>query len=82
MANAAGVKLSQGQFDALVSFAYNCGGGALQKSGILGMLKTEEGKKPDIAAAANKMNEYVHGGGQVLPGLVSRRKTESSWLYA
>ena len=82
MANAAGVKLSQGQFYALVSFAYNCGGGALQKSGILGMLKTEEGKKPDIAAAANKMNEYVHGGGQVLPGLVSRRKTESSWLYA
>ncbi len=77
MANSAGVQLSQGQFDALVSFAYNCGGGALQKSGILGMLK--EGK---VDAAASKMNEYVHGGGQVLPGLVSRRKVESSWLYA
>ncbi len=77
MANSAGVELSQGQYDALVSFAYNCGGGALQKSGILGMLK--EGK---VDAAAAKMNEYVHGGGKVLPGLVSRRQVESSWLYA
>jgi len=77
MANAKGVKLSQGQYDALVSFAYNCGGGALQKSGILDMLKSG-----NVSGAASKMNEYVHGGGQVLPGLVSRRKVESSWLYA
>lgn len=77
MANAEGVKLTQGQYDALVSFAYNCGGGALKNSGILGMLKAG-----NINAAANKMNEYVHGGGAVLPGLVSRRKVESSWLYS
>jgi len=77
MAQSAGVKLTQGQFDALTSFAYNCGGGALQKSGILEMLKNG-----NIDAAASKMKEYVHGGGQVLPGLVSRRETEASWLYA
>ncbi len=77
MAQSAGVKLSQGQFDALTSFAYNCGSGALQSSGILGMLKSG-----NIDAAASKLKEYVHGGGQVLPGLVSRRETEASWLYS
>lgn len=76
-AKAAGVNLTQGQFDALVSFAYNCGGGALQKSGIMGMLKSG-----NTQGAASKLKEYVHGGGKVLPGLVSRRGVEAGWMLA
>lgn len=76
LAKNVGVKLTQGQYDALVSFSYNCGGGALKKSGILEMLKGG-----NIDGAASKLKQYVHGGGKVLPGLVSRRETEASWLY-
>ena len=32
LAKNVGVKLTQGQYDALVSFSYNCGGGALKKN--------------------------------------------------
>ena len=72
-----GVKLTQGQFDALVSFSYNCGGENLRSSGIMDMLKNG-----NIDAAASKMKEYTHAGGKVLQGLVKRRETEASWLYA
>lgn len=77
LAQSKGVKLTQGQFDALVSFSYNCGGGNLRSSGIMDMLK-----KGNIDAAASKMKEYVHAGGEVLQGLVKRREIEASWLYA
>lgn len=75
-ANEAGVKLSQGQYDALVSLAFNCGGGVVKSSGILQMLKSG-----NIDAAASKMKEYCHGGGRVLQGLVNRRAQEAQWLY-
>lgn len=77
MANSAGVKLTQGQYDALVSFSYNCGGPTLKESGILQMLKAGH-----IDEAANKMKQYNKGGGRVLQGLVNRRAQEASWLYA
>jgi GH24 family phage-related lysozyme (muramidase) len=58
--------LSQNQFDALVSFAYNCGVGNLQK-----LLKGRSA--PQVAEA---MLRYNKGSGKVLPGLVKRRQAE------
>ena len=57
---------TQNEFDALVSFAYNIGS-------IDGLCANGKRTKPQIA---EKMLQYVHGGGRVLPGLVRRRKME------
>lgn len=66
------VELKQHQFDALVSFAYNCGAGALEKSTLLRKINNR-----DFAGAASEFNRWTHGGGRVLPGLVRRRASES-----
>ncbi len=65
--------LSQNQFDALVSFAYNVGMGNFASSTLL--KKVNAG---DMAGAADEFNRWVHGGGKVLPGLVRRRAAEKS----
>lgn len=66
-----GVALTQGQFDALVSFAFNVGEAALERSRLLRHLKAGE---PYLAAA--EFGKWVNGGGKVLPGLVKRRAAE------
>jgi lysozyme len=58
--------LNQNQFDALVSFTFNCGSGGLK---TLCANRT-------AAEIAEKMLLYNKGGGKVLPGLVRRRKAE------
>ena len=65
------VPLSQNQFDALVSFTYNVGAGAFQKSDLLKYLNRGEYMK-----AANEFPLWVNGGGKRLPGLVRRRRIE------
>ena len=65
------VPLSQGQFDALAAFAFNCGEGALERSTLLRLLN--EGK---YAEAALQFGRWVKGGGKELPGLVRRRAAE------
>jgi lysozyme len=71
--NALGMTLSQGQFDALVSFVFNCGPGTLAPSSSLGHALREPGMKGVPAAMAL----YVHDGlRRVLPGLVKRRAAE------
>ncbi|MFD1711849.1 SafA/ExsA family spore coat assembly protein [Ottowia sp. GY511] len=66
------VPLSQGQFDALVSFTFNLGAGALGRSGLLQKLNAG-----DYAGAQAEFGKYVHAGGRVLPGLVRRRNEEA-----
>jgi hypothetical protein len=66
------VKLNQNQFDALVSFAYNCGEGNLAKSTLLKRVNAG-----DFEGAAQEFHKWNKGGGQVLRGLVRRRKAES-----
>lgn len=61
----------QGRFDALVCLAYNIGSGALQRSTI--RMKANRG---DWEGAAEAFMMWTKGGGQVLPGLVKRRKAE------
>jgi len=64
--------LKQNQFDALVSFAFNLGLGALQRSTL--RMKVNRGEWDHVPAEFNK---WVRGGGRMLPGLVKRRKEEA-----
>lgn len=67
---------SQRQFDALVSFAYNVGTGALARSTLLRLHRAGS-----YAAAAAQFARWNKAGGKVLPGLVRRRAAEAR-LYA
>lgn len=67
------VDLNQNEFDSLCSFSYNCGIGALQRSGLLRKLN-----KGDRLGAAKEFSKWRRGGGRVLPGLVSRREREAA----
>ena len=62
-------QLNQNQFDALVSFTYNLGCGNLED--IAAYLN-----RNDFSGATSAMKQYVHAGGKVLQGLVTRRKEE------
>lgn len=63
--------LSNDQFAALVSFTFNMGGGALQRSTI--RQKINYGQYKD---AGREFLRWVYSGGKILPGLVKRRKAE------
>ena len=66
------VKLKPFQFDALTSFAYNCGEGNLQKSTLLKKIN-----RGDFDGAALEFHKWNKGGGRVLKGLVRRRASEA-----
>lgn len=65
------VKITQGQFDALVSFAYNLGLRTLSTSTLLQKLNAG-----DKQGAANEFDKWVNAGGVKLNGLVKRRAAE------
>ena len=65
------VPLTQGQFDALVSFSFNVGLGNLQNSTL--RMKVNRG---EFEAAAEQFLVWTKAGGRVLPGLVKRRTHE------
>ena len=65
------VPLTQGQFDALVSFSFNCGIGTLQRSTMRQKLL-----RGDMAGAAEELLKYCMGGGKILKGLQNRRLDE------
>jgi lysozyme len=71
------VELSDGQFSALVSFAYNVGLGALKKSSVLTAVNAR-----DFAAVPRRLQLWVKAGGHVLPGLVKRRAAEGALFAA
>lgn len=71
-------KATQGQFDALVSFAYNCGTGNLAKSTLYRKAKANM-NDASIPAEFAKWNK---GGGKVLPGLIKRRAWEAKLYQA
>lgn len=64
---------SQHQFDALVSFAFNCGLGNLNASTLLKLHKAGE-----HVAAANQFGRWDKAGGRVLAGLTRRRAAEAA----
>jgi GH24 family phage-related lysozyme (muramidase) len=61
---------NQNEFDALVSFCYNCGAGNLRE-----LLKNGQATREQISADLPKYNK---AGGEVLNGLVNRRNAELS----
>ena len=65
------VDLTQGQFDALVSFTYNLGSRSLSTSTLLRKLNAG-----DYAGAANEFLRWNKAGGKVLNGLTRRREAE------
>ncbi|MEX3240513.1 lysozyme [Serratia quinivorans] len=65
------VIISQGQFDALVSFAYNLGLRSLSTSTLLRKLNAG-----DKQGAADEFGKWVNAGGVRLNGLVKRRAAE------
>jgi len=65
------VPLEQHEFDALVSFVYNVGGGAFAKSTLRRKLNAGDRK-----AAANEFLRWNKAGGKVLKGLKRRRAAE------
>jgi lysozyme len=66
------VKLSQGQFDALVSFSFNLGLGTLQRSSL-----RQKVNRGDMDGARKVLLKYNKAGGKVLKGLDLRRKAEA-----
>jgi lysozyme len=67
------VEINQNQFDALVSFTYNLGIGALKKSTLLQYVNKKQFDK-----AANEFDRWNKAGGEVLKGLVNRRNSEEA----
>ena len=65
------LKLTQGQFDALVSFSFNVGLGTLQRSTL-----RQKVLRGDMEGASEEFLKYTIGGGKVLKGLVNRRNDE------
>lgn len=63
---------TQGQFDAMISFAYNCGLEALRTSTLLRMHKDGE-----YEAAAGQFGRWSKQAGKTLNGLVKRRAAEA-----
>ena len=71
------VPITDNQFGALVSFAYNLGLGALGESTLLRKLNAG-----DYSGASEEFPKWVNAGGQKLPGLVTRRERERKLFAA
>ena len=65
------VVFTQGQFDALVSFSFNCGLGTLQRSTL-----RQKVLRGDMEGAAEELLKYCMVGGKPLKGLQNRRTDE------
>lgn len=63
--------LSQHEFDALVSLAFNIGANAFKASTLVRLLNIGDKK-----GAANEFRKWIRAAGRILPGLVARREAE------
>jgi lysozyme len=67
------VPISDSQFSALVSFAYNVGLENFRKSSVLRAVNDN-----DCCAVPRRLSLWVKAGGKVLPGLIKRRAAEGA----
>ena len=65
------VPVTQNQFDAMLSLAFNIGYGAFNKSTLLKKVNLK-----DFVGASNEFRKWNKAGGKVLTGLVRRRTAE------
>lgn len=70
------VPLTQNQKDALVSFTFNLGGGALESSTLL--KKLNQGQYDEVGS---EMKRFVYADGQYLEGLARRRAAEAEMFH-
>lgn len=75
--NGLNVAKTQGQFDALVDFAFNLGCAALMSSTLLKRIKT----RSDEQIIRNEFNRWVYAKGKKLNGLVKRRAWEADRYF-
>ena len=71
------VPLTQGMFDSLVSFSFNCGLGVLQRSTLRQKLL-----RGDKAGAAEELLKYCMARGKILKGLQNRRIDERAMFLS
>jgi lysozyme len=69
--NGVKVSLNQNQFDALVSFTFNVGGGAFSSSTLLKVLN--QGQYDQVP---DQLRRWTKSGGRTVQGLVNRRENE------
>lgn len=69
------VPLTQFQFDALVSFAFNVGSANLKNSTLLKKLN-----QGDYVEASKEFDKWKFASGKALKGLLLRRNAESEWF--
>ena len=67
------VPLDQNEADSLISFSYNVGLGAFKGSTLLRRINAA-----NKTSAIKEFSRWTRGGGNVLPGLVSRRAAEAA----
>lgn len=70
--------LRQCQFDALVSFVFNVGGGNFRKSTLLKKIKVN----PNDYSIMDEFLRWVYAKGAVLPGLQKRRLVEMRLYFS
>jgi lysozyme len=70
-------QLNQKQFDALVSFVFNVGAGAFQKSTLLKRIKANQ----EEHLIRHEFSRWDKAGGKVLAGLVRRRQDEANMYF-
>lgn len=69
--------ITQNQFNALVSFAYNLGPNALKNSTLL----KKANKNPNDQTIKAEFMKWVNAGGKKLAGLVRRREAEANLYF-
>jgi len=70
--------ISQGNFDALTSFAYNLGNGNLQKSTLIKKVNAN----PKDVTIADEFLKWNKANGSVLKGLTRRRQAEANLYFS
>lgn len=70
-------RINQNQVDALLSFIYNVGIGAFEKSTLLKKVKTN----PFDQSIRTEFMKWKRAGGKVLPGLEKRRIQEANLYF-
>lgn len=71
-------RINQNQVDALLSFIYNVGIGAFEKSTLFKKAK----KNPDDLSIRDEFMKWKKSGGKVMNGLVKRRQKEADLYFS
>lgn len=67
------LRLSQYQYDSVISFCFNVGVGKFKTSTLYRKIKSN----PYDPSIPGEFKRWIYGGGKILPGLVSRRDWEA-----